>query len=154
MKVSILLCFTMIFIIILIILYELLTKFLIVDENEKYERDQCEFIVLIDELENLERKYSKYISDGLLFDDYSKTYSLDWYDKFDDLYWNFEKDSLYTLYKNETFPVREFSCKNIIICNVGPFIFDLENHSMKNIYISIIERYIYIFNKRIDFIIN
>lgn len=101
-----------------------------------------EFELLIEKLEILETKICKN-KDILL---------INWYEKYNDIYWDCEENCLYTIYENDIFPVKEFSCENKLICFLGPFIFDLRIHSVRNIYKNILDRYIKIFKQRISII--
>lgn len=112
-----------------------------------------EFEHTLTKLEILERRYGKFISDGLVFEDGENlnTYDLKWYEQYN-LFWNVKKDCLYAKIKGYEFPLKECICESDKICHVSMFTFYLEVLEVKEMYTKILKEYINIFNKRIDII--
>lgn len=110
--------------------------------------EQIEFMNLLEKVETAEKGYGEYISDGLMFHD-KKTYSLDWYKKYRNIYWNYDKNCLYTKVQNVKFPIKDYSCLNKSTCYVGRYIIDLTDKKTVNLYSGMLKRFINIFKLRL-----
>lgn len=119
--------------------------------NEIFTK-QRHLLKLLREVETLEKRYGNIVSGGLIFEDGNNenSYTLEWYDKYPDLYWNYDKDCLFILLWGYHFPAYEFSCVSITECHAGPFVFDLIDRKYKKLYTNMMIRYTKIFKKRIQ----
>lgn len=121
--------------------------------NSSFTGDQKEFGRLLNYTESIEILYNKCVSGCTFFTNSSRN-TFDWYKKYDDLYWDSDKNCLYTLLENHPFAVHEYLCINKQRCYPGPFVFDFTSFNERKLYHGIIKRFIQIFKERIEIIIN